>query len=48
MTIRHAEKKEVEKLQSLNYEVFIDNHQYDQDLDMTWQHPNMGKNILLR
>jgi hypothetical protein len=34
--IRPARKSEVRDLQELNNEVFVDNQQYDDDLDMDW------------
>lgn len=36
ITLRNATIKDVEALQNLNDEVFIDNHKYDSDLVMDW------------
>lgn len=41
--IRKAKKNEVEELQKLNDEVFIDNHKYDSDLLMDWAKSEKGK-----
>ncbi len=43
ISIRPAKKNEVTKLQSLNQEVFIDNHKYDPDLVMDWAISKTGK-----
>jgi diamine N-acetyltransferase len=43
MVIRKAKENEVEKLQTLNDEVFIDNAKYDSDLDMDWAKSEKGK-----
>lgn len=43
MFIRQANKDEVEILQILNNEVFIDNQKYDSDLDMNWARSEKGK-----
>jgi len=42
ITIRHANIDEVETLQNLNDEVFIDNVKYDDDLRMDWAHSEDG------
>ena len=44
INIRPAEKDEVQKLQNLNDEVFVDNHKYDPDLKMDWAQSSVGKN----
>lgn len=44
VNIRQAEKDEVQKLQDLNDEVFVDNHKYDPDLKMDWAQSLVGKN----
>lgn len=43
VNIRHANKNEVKILQELNDEVFIDNHKYDEDLDMNWAQSDKGR-----
>lgn len=43
VNIRFARKDEIEDLQNLNDEVFIDNHKYDSDLDMNWAKSEKGK-----
>ena len=43
MEIRAAQKDEVEKLQNLNQEVFMDNQKYDSDLVMDWAITEPGK-----
>jgi len=42
ITIRPANIDEVETLQKLNDEVFIDNAKYDEDLRMDWAHSEDG------
>lgn len=42
ITIRNAGITDVKDLQTLNDEVFIDNSQYDDDLDMTWARSEKG------
>ena len=44
INIRTVEKNEVEKLQKLNDEVFVDNHKYDSDLKIDWAQSVVGKN----
>lgn len=46
MNIRQARKDEIEKLQKLNEEVFIDNQKYDSDLRMDWSMSDLGKKFL--
>jgi ribosomal protein S18 acetylase RimI-like enzyme len=41
--IRHAEKEEVQDLQNLNNEIFVDNAKYDSDLNMDWPLSEKGK-----
>jgi ribosomal protein S18 acetylase RimI-like enzyme len=41
--IRRATKDEVSDLQNLNDEIFMDNAQYDSDLDLTWAQGAKGK-----
>ena len=48
IVIRQAHKKDLEKLQLLDDEVFIDNQKYDLDLDMNWAKSEKGKKILFR
>jgi ribosomal protein S18 acetylase RimI-like enzyme len=43
INIRQAQKDEVEKLQSLDNEVFIADYQYDPDLNMDWAKSEKGK-----
>jgi len=43
MTIRTARKNEIKTLQTLNKEIFIDNHKYDLDLKMDWTQSEAGK-----
>jgi GNAT superfamily N-acetyltransferase len=43
ITIRPARQDEVQTLQNLNDKVFIDNHQYDDDLDMNWAQSAKGR-----
>ena len=43
ITIRTCQNNEVETLQNLNDEVFIDNSTYDTDLDLTWAKGEKGK-----
>src|SRR5258708_26860280 len=40
--IRHARKEEVNTLQHLNKEVFIDNQTYDEDIAMDWSLSQKG------
>ncbi len=44
INIRSARKDEVQKLQDLNDEVFIDNSKYDPDLKVDWAQSSVGKN----
>lgn len=41
--IRLANKKDVENLQTLNDEVFVDNKTYDPDLNLNWAKGESGK-----
>lgn len=43
INIRSARKDEVSDLQVLNDEVFIDNQQYDDDLDLSWAKSDKGE-----
>ena len=43
INIRKANKEEVSDLQDLNDEVFVDNQQYDPDLDMSWAQSDRGR-----
>lgn len=43
INIDFAHKDEVETLQNLNDEVFVDNHKYDLDLKMDWAKSDVGK-----
>jgi diamine N-acetyltransferase len=40
--LRPAQPSEVKTLQDLNDEVFIDNYQYDRDLDLNWAQSEAG------
>ena len=42
--VRTADKNDLETLQDLNQEVFVDNQQYDLDLRMDWSKSEDGKN----
>lgn len=41
--IRPARKTELKVIQALNYELFVDNNEYDSDLDLTWTKSNKGR-----
>lgn len=41
--LREAQKNDLQKLQYLDDEVFIDNQTYDNDLDMNWAMSEKGK-----
>lgn len=41
--IRKADFKDIKTLQKLNYEVFIDNHKYDDDLILDWSLTEKGR-----
>ena len=43
INIRLAKKDEVQKLQDLNDEVFVDNYKYDSDLKIDWAQSTVGK-----
>lgn len=43
INIRETQKDEVEVLQNLNDEVFIDNQKYDPDLEMSWAVGEKGR-----
>ena len=43
MNIRPGQAKEVLVFQQLNQAVFVDNYQYDDDLDLNWALSNKGK-----
>jgi GNAT superfamily N-acetyltransferase len=43
VTFRKAEQRDIVLLQSLNYEVFQDNQQYDKELNMDWSLSELGK-----
>ncbi len=43
MEIRPAVKSDVQKLQDLNDEVFVDNSKYDPDLKRNWAQSGLGK-----
>lgn len=43
MTVRVASKDDVKFLQKLNYEVFLDNFQYEDDLIVTWAKSEEGE-----
>ena len=47
ITIRTCRADEVEILQLLNDEVFIDNAKYDTDLDLTWAKGEKGKKYFM-
>lgn len=44
INIRQARIDEIETIQNLNQEVFIDNYKYDEDLIMDWTTSEKGKN----
>ena len=41
--VRSAQKEDIADLQTLNNEVFVDNVQYDEDLDLNWARSDKGK-----
>lgn len=43
ITIRPAGRDDIQSLQNLNEEVFIDNQKYDSDLVMSWSQSEKGK-----
>ncbi len=43
ITISLASKDEIQNLQNLNDEVFLNNHKYDSDLKMDWAQSETGK-----
>jgi ribosomal protein S18 acetylase RimI-like enzyme len=43
ITIKPAGKDDIQTLQILNDEVFVDNHKYDPDLKMDWAKSDVGK-----
>lgn len=43
INIRLATKEEVQDLQNLNDEIFMDNAKYDSDLDLTWAQSEKGR-----
>jgi ribosomal protein S18 acetylase RimI-like enzyme len=43
ITIKVAGKDDVQTLQNLNDEVFVDNHKYDPDLKMDWAKSETGR-----
>jgi len=45
--IRDASLNDVEKLQRLNDEVFLDNYKYDNDLDTDWAKSEKGKDYFM-
>ncbi|OGK17096.1 hypothetical protein A2774_01950 [Candidatus Roizmanbacteria bacterium RIFCSPHIGHO2_01_FULL_39_12c] len=48
LIIRRAKPDDIENLQKLNQEVFIDNHKYDDDLRMDWAISEKGKKYFTR
>ena len=48
INIRPVRKDEIEDLQDLNDEVFIDNQKYDSDLDMIWAKSDKGKDYFTK
>ena len=43
ITLREAQEDDLQKLQYLDDEVFIDNQKYDNDLDMDWAKSERGR-----
>jgi hypothetical protein len=43
ITIKPAQKEDVQSLQNLNDEVFVDNSKYDPDLRMDWARSEIGR-----
>ena len=42
-----ADQKDLPALQELNLELFVDNQQYDKDLDMNWSKSKKGEKLFL-